>query len=298
VYVAGESAGAFIALSAAFTDQASEKHAACYAIANAPAPDVSLSAYGCIPAHLDLSRPDLGGIDGSLHTGSFDAKVKGVASFYGAVMDYQLFQQTTDTPWVYLYHQGSDVVVHYMDGLLLGRVSWECFAPTNLCQNYYFYPWAHGGESIRNYFSSLAIAPHYTADIINNYNYTGDCFANGHSIDNLNLRLQHMLNLFSQKIQSNGNVPNANCTSLGIANMTEALELNIFPNPASQQINLSLADNWKESSYVIMDIYGRKLAQGVINRQEESIDISALPNGRYMLELSGVKPLHGIFVKQ
>jgi alpha/beta superfamily hydrolase len=113
VYLIGESAGGFVALAAAFTDQNSEKHASCFAIGNAPNPDADMSTYGCIPSNNDLTRPDLGSIDGTLHIGTYDASVKGVASIYGGFLDLSILQQVADTPVVYLFHQGSDVVVNY-----------------------------------------------------------------------------------------------------------------------------------------------------------------------------------------
>lgn len=138
VYIAGESAGGFVAFAAAFTDQASEKIANCFAISNAPNPSPNLLPYGCFPSNNSLSRPDLGSIDGTLNLGTHDASVKGIGCFYGGVLDLQMLQQTGPLPDVYLFHQGSDVVVNYDYGPLLGRLSWECYDQINLCQHYYF----------------------------------------------------------------------------------------------------------------------------------------------------------------
>lgn len=239
VFLAGESAGGFVAFAAAFTDQLSEKSADCYAIANAPTPDPDFAMYGCNPSTISFARPDLGSIDGTLHTGVYDAKVKGIGNFFGAVMDLSMLNQLTDTPAVYMFHQGSDVIVDYDYNGILGRMNWECYSQTNICQNYYFYPRAYGSEGLRQYFVSLgSAAPMYTADIINNYNYMNDCFANGHSVDNLQTRLQNMVNFFSPIITSSGNDPLTNCQTMGINNELNNASFIISPNPSTNEINL------------------------------------------------------------
>ena len=132
VFICGESAGGFVALATAFTDQVSEKHPSCFAIPDAPIPSNNLNVYGCIPSSNNLSRPDLGSIDGDLNLGFHDASVKGVGNFYGALFDFTSLNQISDTPSVYLFHQGSDVIVNYNFGRVLGRISWECFQQSNI----------------------------------------------------------------------------------------------------------------------------------------------------------------------
>jgi acetyl esterase/lipase len=240
-FIAGESAGGFISFAAAFTDQATEKPLNCFAIGNAPAPDADMASYGCVPAQLSLTRPDLGSIDGTLNTGTYDAKVKGIGNFFGGVLDLNIFQQTTDTPAVYMFHQGSDIIVNYNHDHVLGRTSWECYAQSNVCQQYYFYPWAYGSEGIRQYFVTLgANAPLYQADIVNNYNYMNDCFANGHSIDNVQTRMQNMVNLFAPLIIASGNDPATNCSALSVNENSSANPFMIYPNPSSGEFSVQL----------------------------------------------------------
>ncbi|HET6990708.1 MAG TPA: T9SS type A sorting domain-containing protein [Bacteroidia bacterium] len=238
VFIAGESAGGFISLETAFTDQASEKPMDCYAIADAPSPDPDMATYGCVPSPVSFARPDLGSIDGTLNIGMYDAKVKGVGSFFGGVMDLNIFQQQTDTPAVYMYHQGSDVVVSYTYGPILGRLSQECYGQANLCQPYYFYPYAYGSEGIRQYFVSLGTnAPLYQADINYNYHYMNDCRANGHSIDYLQTRLRGMVDLFAPLIAASGNNPLTNCQVLSVNPDPEG-SFQIFPNPSSGKFSI------------------------------------------------------------
>lgn len=239
VFIAGESAGGFVAFAAAFTDQLNEKPADCYAIANAPNPDPDFATYGCNPSTISFARPDLGSIDGTLYTGVYDASVKGIGSFFGGVMNISMFNQVNGTPAVYMFHQGSDVIVDYNFNRLLGRMSWECYSQSNVCQNYYFYPFAYGSEGLRQHFVSLGpTAPAYQADIINNYNYMNDCFANGHSVDNIQIRLQNMVDFFSPVITASGNDPLTNCQTMGINKELSISSFIVSPNPSANEINL------------------------------------------------------------
>lgn len=286
VFVAGESAGGFIALATTFTDQLSEKPAACYAIANAPTPDPDLAT--CNPPGTSFARPDLGSIDGTLNIGTYDAKVKGVGNFYGAVMDTAIFHQalSTDTPVVYMFHQGSDVVVAYTHYTILGRTSYECYAPTNICQPYYFYPWAFGSEAIRQYFVSIGSnAPTYQADIISNYSYGNNCFSNGHSIDNYVTRSQNMADLFGPVIAASGNVPSANC-NVSIGAVAEQERFSVFPNPATGSFTIRSTKSLPLSAATLFSVSGQRIlelrpAQPV----SELVIDKELPAGLYLIRV-------------
>jgi dienelactone hydrolase len=301
VFITGESAGGFIALATAFTDQQSEKPTNCFAIGNAPNPDADMATYGCVPSPISFARPDLGSIDGTLNMGLYDAKVKGVGNFFGGVLDLNVFQQTNDTPAVYMFHQGSDVVVNYNYGQVLGRTSWECYAQTNLCQTYFFYPFAYGSEGIRQYFVSLgANAPLYQADIINNYNYMNDCLANGHSIDNVQTRLQNLVNLFAPLIAASGNNPATNCQSLSVNEQTKFSSFLIYPNPAADEINVQL---FQPMTNPTISIYS-SLGELVFREQKNSGSVQLLnftahlDAGSYFmtLESNGVKIIQPLMI--
>lgn len=286
VFIAGESAGGIIALTAAFTDSVSEKPDDCFSISDASVPDPDLSAFGCIPPSNALQRPDLGSIDGTLFTGVNNANVKGVGSFYGGVLNLDVFGQHTDTPWVYLFHQGSDVVVNYTYGPLLGRISWECFAQTNLCQSYYFYPHAYGGESIRQFFVSQGNqSPVYRADIIANYSYLNNCLSNGHSIDNVQLRLQQMTDLFALRIADSGNDPLSNCLAGGIEDVDLQFNASANPVPACEKVEINLKKIKTPVQYQLYDTYGKCIRSGKLTEAKTIIDIGELQDGFYFINL-------------
>lgn len=284
VYLIGFSAGAFIALQAAFTDSSSAKSNLCDSIASAPTPSSNLNPYACLPNALNLLRPDLGPAEGTLHTGTFNSQVKGVASFYGAILDPGMFKNLTDTPSVYLYHQGSDVVVNYRRGILLGRISYECFSG-NICQPYYFYPIAYGGESIRQFFAdSNYVGQHFKADIISNYTFNGNCFSNGHSVDNLALRSNTMLDFFSDRLIREGNTGPDKCGNT----TTQSLKLTPFkcyPNPVE---NILTIETYQPNlSYTITDITGKVYASGQLSLPVTQISTEHLAQGIYFLCLDG-----------
>lgn len=284
VFVAGESAGAFIALATAFTDNESMKPVDCGVIADAPTPDPDLAIYGCIPASLNLERPDLGSIEGDLNTGIYNSEVQGVGSFYGAVFDLNIFNQSSFIKPVYIFHQGSDIIVNYEYGRVLGRVSWECYQQSNICQPYYFYPSAYGGEEMKNYLGNLGeTAPPFHADIVYNYDYLNNCYSNGHSIDNVQLRAQNMANLFADQIALSSNNPATNCepARADIGTIYETIKL--YPNPANETIIIESSAAFIGSEYKIYNLTSKLIETGIIDSQKIKIDLSDFKSGTYIL---------------
>lgn len=283
VYICGESAGGFIALAAAYTDKNAEKDSNCFAIANAPNPDADMATYGCVPGSLNLSRPDLGSIEGKLHRGTYDAKVKGAGNFYGGLLKMNILDQVSDTPRLYMFHQGSDVVVHYTRGALLGRTSYECYGPTNICQPYYFYPVAYGSRAIAQYNASAQKVGLVSSNILMNYNYQNNCFSNGHAIDNINTRLSDMTLFFANGISATGNDPAVNCKRIGLQERHYASAFTPYPNPAASTLHTGLTIPFGGLAYTISDHAGKTLLSGILHNDNVGIDLSVLPAGYYIL---------------
>lgn len=284
VFVAGESAGAFIALATTFTDNESMKPVDCWEIADAPNPDPDLATYGCIPTSLNLERPDLGSIEGDLNTGIYNSEVQGVGSFYGAVFDLSIFDQASFVKPVYIFHQGSDIIVNYEYGKLLGRMSWECYQQSNICQPYYFYPSAYGGEAMKNYLTNLGeTAPPFHADIIYNSEYLNNCFSNGHSIDNLQLRAQNMADLFADKIALSSNNPTTNCDPAGTNIYSQDEMFILYPNPANDIITIESRNVLIGSEYKIYDITAKLIETGIIKSERTIVNLTGYKDGIYIL---------------
>ena len=275
VFIAGESAGGFVSLASAFLNDPSEKSPFCSSISDAPNPDNDLIS--CLPANYSLSRPDLGDIDGTLNLGNYDASIEGVGNFFGGMMDITILSNESNWPAMYLFHQGSDVIVHYNYGRILGRIDWECYAQTNICQTYAFYPKAFGSKGIDNYLNALTNIPVKQTEIIENYEYLNDCFDNGHSIDNWITRSQNMADFFAVRVSLNGNTPSFPPCNLGIPN-TDILNVTIYPNPSSGIIKIEYSGNEK----LEVEIYSN---EGKLIKQEaidQFLQIE-LASGSYLL---------------
>jgi len=64
-------------------------------------------------------------------------------------------------------------------------------------------------------------------------------------------------------------------------------KLNIFPNPAAQQVTLAFSEPINQAvTYTLTDLQGRQLLQGNIQNQETMLDISHLSKGIYLLNIS------------
>lgn len=275
VFIAGESAGGFVSFAAAFLNDPSEKSLLCAAIPDAPNPDTDLIP--CLPVNYSLSRPDLGDIDGTLNLGNHDASIQGVGSFFGGMMDFEMLNNESSWPVLYMFHQGSDVIVHYNYYRLLGRIDWECYAQTNLCQNYAFYPKAYGSKGIETYLNLLPNSPVRTVDIIENYEYMNDCLDNGHSIDNWITRSQNMAELFAARVVLNGNTPGSPPCNLGIP-VQNILNITVYPNPSSGIVKLENLSGEK----IDIELYtndGKRINQGTL---QQTLQLE-LNEGSYIL---------------
>ena len=286
VFLAGESAGGFICLSAAFVNDGSEVHASCNNIADAVVADPDMANYNCLATPLNRTRPDLGNLEGTIYSSSsYDSRVQGVGNFFGGSFDLSQIDSTEAiNTALYLYHQGSDVVVHYNKGPLLGRISWECFAQTNLCQSFSYYPWANGSKAIHQHISKWPVdSRFYKADIIENYQYMQDCTDNGHSIDNgnINTRVQTMANVFAEKIKANGNSPKSDC-QLSIQNIQ--IQMHLSPNPNQGQFTLSGPYDLQGQTFEIHNNLGQMVYSGKVE-EGNSFRLKGLNNGCYALHI-------------
>ena len=89
---------------------------------------------------------------------------------------------------------------------------------------------------------------------------------------------------------------NGNVLSTNIPNENK-LELGIYPNPASNILNISLANNFEVCKILVTDLSGKMILEQ--NSNLKIIDIENLANGIYVLEVfTGEKKMVGKFIKQ
>ena len=75
----------------------------------------------------------------------------------------------------------------------------------------------------------------------------------------------------------------------GSISEAEAVEMNVYPNPANNVLNISVNDLQEATEAVLYDMTGRKVvAQNVeAGNSQVSLVTSSLPNGVYMLRVGG-----------
>jgi hypothetical protein len=77
------------------------------------------------------------------------------------------------------------------------------------------------------------------------------------------------------------------CSSVGLDQIENSLDVLIYPNPASQKLNIE--HKIFESTYAtIFSVEGKKIFHQVIN-QQQSIDVSLFTNGIYLLQITNEK---------
>jgi hypothetical protein len=157
VFIGGESAGGFNALNVAFLDLNSEKPATCDSISDVPMPQSNLldNYPGGKVTAVQLKRPNLGSVEGTLNLNAYDASVKGVINLFGAFLSEAVsnnWVQGTDTPIVYMTHQSCDGIVPCKAAVILSPMSINCnlgYTPFHTK-----YPIAYGSCALKTYFTS------------------------------------------------------------------------------------------------------------------------------------------------
>jgi hypothetical protein len=255
-FIGGESAGGFIATTTAFMDLESEKPADCASIPDAPSPDSDLIS--CIGNTYSLTRPDLGPVEGTLHTNNtWDASVKGVANFYGGLPALDLLHEGTKTPAVYLFHQSSDLIVDCGSKPAFRGVYQYCYNPSNICQPLDKHPVFHGSCAIEAELVSMGNnAPPFFFDYINNGPADGSACAKnppGHSTIGHSIRCQNAAELFSPVITASGNNPQNNCFTTGLEERVLDAEILAQGN----EITISTPQNLRNVRFELFDLTGK-----------------------------------------
>ena len=74
-----------------------------------------------------------------------------------------------------------------------------------------------------------------------------------------------------------------NDLSVGIPELEKDEYISVYPNPATEYINIRLPNEIKKSTLCILDLQGRTILNQFINKQETSLNISGLREGIYLL---------------
>jgi hypothetical protein len=68
-----------------------------------------------------------------------------------------------------------------------------------------------------------------------------------------------------------------------VAKGLSSCPISIFPNPATDRLNVQLEPMLSDPSYVISDLLGRPVLKGTFTSRFTSLELSSLPKGSYIL---------------
>jgi hypothetical protein len=298
VFIVGESAGGFIALSTAFMDDASEKPAECGTIGMVNKPNKiyenqCIQSPGFAPSidSLELLRPDLGTIEGGLNQSSMPYIVKGVGNLFGGMYaDLFSLYKYENAPVLYLFHQPNDLIVPYKtDRLFAGYAYCATQFPAN-CQYIVNRKTVMGSRSIRDLTVKLASGgkkvPLLMFDsTINNTDCLGQInnpALAGHAIDNLSLRSIRMAGFFAKAIDSSGK---CDITSV-VSQESMQASVKLYPNPVGSVLHFETGFN--VNLIEVLDMSSRVLLMFQVDAANGNMDISALESGIYLVKISGM----------
>lgn len=305
VFITGESAGGFIAMGVSYLDSVIEKPVAANGLSPALAPNMIYEQI-CIQgfdldtsiASLDLSRPDLGSIEGDLHPQN-DYKIQACANIYGALMTDLFTYNTYDTPpALYLFHQPNDLIVPFGRDQLFAGYSY-CFAqPPFNCAYLINNPVVYGSQAIKSLIDSLdqqgRNVPFYSSEFTNNI---ADCIAQyfnptlgGHSIDNYFLRSSNIAQFFSGQLDTT-------CI-VSADGLQDRFVFLLYPNPAATE--MEMVTDLDPRSLSITDITGKKVEFTLTEKSEHRyVLIPEARTGIYFLNLTdGIKRVNQKLILQ
>jgi hypothetical protein len=89
------------------------------------------------------------------------------------------------------------------------------------------------------------------------------------------------------KVYPNGSANNATlCYTLKIASGTATRSMSLYPNPASQLLNIFLVSTGMEKIIEVFDLNGKLMMTEKVTQNNAELDISALPGGLYLIKVT------------
>jgi predicted esterase len=296
VYVVGESAGAFIAMGVGFMDDASEKPAACGALpaVSAPhqnyyAPCIQNTQFDIPIGQMNLSRPDLGPIDGTMNPTNLPYFIRGVGAFYGGIYE-DLFSTNNSvyTPILYMFHQPNDLIVPIGFNRLLNGFN-ACAMATN-CVNIQNRRWVYGSSAINNMVDTLSIPLENKPQILyQSTNNNSDCLGQianpatgGHQLDSYWTRSSALAAFFAPNIGTN------DCLGLGTIEHEFMQNMMIFPNPNNGSFAIQLNSTVSGAVQLqILDLAGKTHVQQEVFLNGNAFNFEGtLGSGVYLIQVT------------
>lgn len=301
VFLAGESAGAFIALGVGLMDVESERPP--YTTTQAALPSPHPFTYDCeynVGKTFDgnpIPRPDLGGIDGNIVPGVGGFTIKAIGNMYGGMMSdlLKVSKDPAKKPAIYSFHRPCDPVVPIDSAFVNWGLSWcftngyGCFGIKNNENMLYgsrtFSQWNTArqyGYNIENHFTTVNFPFQF---IFGEGSCTDQLNNPCHAYDNKGLRERELATFFAKQITLAGSCSSTNA----VVNPSDNRIL-LYPNPGSHQIHLHLKKTYSGVLHVF-NSQGTLLRSQHLQGEKHIIDMADLPNGLYLLEVRSQEDL-------
>ena len=291
VFVVGESAGAFNALGVVYLDDNSEKPASCGEVDPVLPPNAIYESqcitdfgYASSISAMDLSRPDLGPISGTLHPEVDSFVIKACGDIYGGLfIDLVSVSHYEVEPDLYLYHQPADLIVPINYQRVLQGLS-NCANGLAGCQSIYGRPFTYGSNAVVALLDSLEGDGHNTpAYLYDKTTNNASCLeqvlnpsTSGHALDNFNLRTTNMASFFADRIDLS-----ADCLiSATQPPVSTRQDLRVYPNPVGDRLNISPGQGL--AIYRVFDNLGRRVLE-IKGSDEDALPVGHLKPGIYTL---------------
>lgn len=297
VFVAGESAGACLALGASLLDTLIEKPVQTNAIADAPKPNIYTQNCpynaGKTFAGATIPRPDLGGIDGSIEPTTMAYNIKGIGNMYGAMFaDLLKFHSgAAPKPAIFSFHQPCDLVVPIDSGRIYEGLNW-CLTNGYNCYGIAHTAKVYGSRAFSNWNTSNAYGYNIHNEFTNTnfpYNFLfgpGSCAdqVNNpcHAYDNVQLRENNLAAFFAPLVSTfpvcdTGTIP----TGIGQSNKIDGYK--IYPQPAGDVLCIE-SDKLEGKYFRILNTLGSTVLEKTILLDKViRISIGHLQPGLYFL---------------
>jgi hypothetical protein len=279
IFLAGESAGAFTAIGTAFIDSDDDvineysKELPAIASPNTLYENPCIKKYELASsiADMKLDRPNLGSYLGTLNQ-PVEVKytIRGVAAFYGGVLNNIFPTTKKEIPALYMFHQSNDLIVPVKYGRVFEGYN-QCTRDILGCQNIVNRKSLWGSAGIAEILDTMKgkeqAIPKYLLDLSDNnancIEQTADPSRGGHQYDDFGLRTKNAATFLANYI--------VDCVvKTGVDERTDLGRATIFPNPVRGG-NLTISN--AIGKVVITNSYGQILMQTVIKGGNMTIDI-------------------------
>lgn len=294
IFLAGESAGAFIALGVGLMDTTSERPVQTYATSDValPHPNAQSCVYNQNRTFTGptIPRPDLGGIEGPYPQPQSGYTIKGIGNMFGGMyMDLlRDLPAGKPKPAIYSFHRPCDMIVPIDSNFVYWGLSWcftngyGCYGVANNRVKIYgaraFSNWNTNnsyGYNIQDEFGTTNfpyswLGPASCTDQINN-----PC----HAYDSRILREDNLAAFFA------GMVTTTPCVVVATEDPIPAPEISVYPNPADH--SLTVKSDQQLVSIALYDALGREVKQIKPTGTQAQMDVSGLRSGVYFLHLTG-----------